>query len=127
MKTFSVSRQYAESSVNETGRDRAMDRSTIEGFVNERDRLSRRLERDEQSAARELAAALPDWRELESGLGDKFTRLSATHQHQFKTSTVIDINKFLVIGLALVLEARLVTEIYPKRYWRNIQPPLPGY
>jgi hypothetical protein len=114
MKTSSVTGRYAEASVNETERDRVMDHSTIEGFVNERDLLSRRLEPEEQSAARELAATLPDWREPVSGLGDKFIRMSTAFQQRFKTSTAIDINKFLVIDLALVLEARLVTRDLPK-------------
>ena len=42
---------------------RLMHSATTEGFLMEREGLSQRLTQKEQSAARELQAALPDWRD----------------------------------------------------------------
>jgi len=90
-----------------------VEESTIEGFARERERLSQRLTREEQSAADDLQAALPDWRVTESGVGEKFANLSTILQHRFKPSTFLDLNKFLIAELALALEVKLASRDLP--------------
>ena len=63
---------------------RVVDKATAEAFLMERDNLSKRLTREEQSAARELQSALPDWRQGVVGLSCEFTILStagSSRQH----------------------------------------------
>ena len=55
---------------------RVMDKATAEAFRMERDSMLERLTQEEQSAARELQSALPDWRQSKGGLGPKFVEAS---------------------------------------------------
>jgi hypothetical protein len=91
---------------------RIMDTATAEGFLTERDDLSRRLTQAEQSAARELEAALPDWRDATGGLG-RFSTLSAAFRRRFERSTFLDINKFVVVDLVLGLEEAIASRNLP--------------
>jgi len=84
-----------------------MDKATANGFSEERARLLNLLAPEEQSAARQLQAALPDWRTPDGGLGSKFIKLSAAFQHRFSKPAFANINKLLVADLALCLEEKL--------------------
>jgi hypothetical protein len=91
---------------------RIMDTATAEGFLTERDELSRRLTQAQQSAVGELETALPDWRDPTGGFG-RFSALSAAFRQRFEPSTFSNINKFVVVDLVLRLEEAIASRNLP--------------
>jgi hypothetical protein len=91
---------------------RLMDSATTEGFLIEREGLSQRLTQKEQSAARELQAALPDWRHPTAGL-ERFKALSAGFRQRFERTTFLNINKFVVVDLMPRLEEAIASRNIP--------------
>ena len=89
-----------------------MDPATLQGFVNERDRLSQQLSLTEQACARELETALPDWREANAGL-ERFCALTRVFHDRFERSTFFNITKFVIVDLMLGLEAAIATRDIP--------------
>jgi hypothetical protein len=92
---------------------KVMDKATAEAFLMERDSLSKRLTPEEQSAARELQSALPDWRHGVGGLGREFTVLSTAFHTRFEQTTFLNINKLVVVDSALRLAETLVPRKIP--------------
>lgn len=113
MKTSPVSEGIGES-LSETESERTMDRSTAEGFTNERERLMGRLSPDEQAAARALQATLPDWRIPTVWPGDEFIRMSESLRGKFGPSTLSDISRLFIVELALSLDAKLAEQRIPE-------------
>jgi hypothetical protein len=92
---------------------RVIDKTTAEAFVVERDGLLKGLTQEQQSAARELQTALPDWRRGIGGLGSKFISLSTALRERFKQSAFLDINKLVVVDFALRLTETIAQRNIP--------------
>jgi hypothetical protein len=90
-----------------------MDKATAEAFRMERDSMLERLTQEEQSAARELQSALPDWRQSKGGLGPKFVELSKAFHDRFERRTFLNINKLVVVDFALRLSETLALRKIP--------------
>ena len=90
-----------------------MDKTTAEAFLMERAGLSKRLTHEERSATWELQTALPDWRRGIGGLGGEFISLSEALQDRFKQSTFLNINKLVIVDLAVRLKETLARRNIP--------------
>ena len=99
-----------------------IDDATAEAFLTERENLLKRLDPQERSVARELQMALPHWRGSASGLGKKFINLEAAAFQRFERSRLYDINKLLVVDLALGLPEKLAERDLPGELLAMYQP-----
>jgi hypothetical protein len=94
-----------------------IDSPTSDGFLEERETLVRRLDAQAQSAAKELQVALPDWRRPAHpviGLGKRFIALAEAAHDTFEQSTLLNINKLLVVESALKLPETLAKRDLPE-------------
>jgi hypothetical protein len=84
-------------------------------FLSERETLLERLAQDEQSAAWRLRAALPDWQRPAryEDLGNPFATLSAALEGRFERSTLLAINRLLIVDLAMRLSETMATRVIP--------------
>src|SRR5579863_6735434 len=89
------------------------DPETANALSAEREGLIRRLNSQQQSIARELQIALPDWLMQSGHLGNKFTRLATTAGKAFDHSTLLSINRLVVVELALRLPETLAQRNLP--------------
>ena len=80
---------------------RIMEVATAQGFLKQQQWLSQRLNPQEQSAASELEAALPDWRDATGGL-ERFRNLTEAFRPRYDRSTFHNINKLLIVNLAFL-------------------------
>jgi hypothetical protein len=83
------------------------DPEIAEAFSAEWDALAKRLRSQELSFARELRMALPDWRLPSGDLGAGFINLATKASKRFEHSTLLTINRLLVVQLALRLPQTL--------------------
>lgn len=89
-----------------------MEVATAQGFLKQQQWLSQRLNPQEQSAASELEAALPDWRDATGGL-ERFGNLTEAFRPRYDRSTFININKLVIVNLALRLEESIASRNIP--------------